>query len=234
MYNLIEYSFVYLKTLGNLWKHYRDEPVLHDDVIVDFTGNNTSHLFNFKQKETGQTGDDGTKDLEIMVLLVYLRTLKCWTLEMLLINCEINPILTWSANCAISSTTAANQTATFTINDTKLYVPVVTLSNADNSKLLQQLKSGFILTINWNKFQSKVTTQTWNQSLDYLIDPGFQRVNRPFVLSFENTASRTIHTKCFLLTVEVKNNNVMINGRNLSDWPVKNDIRTYENNEKIL
>ena len=71
-------------------------------------------------------------------------------------------------------------------------------------------------------------------SLDYLIDPGFQRVNRPFVLSFENTACRTIHTKCFLLTVEVKNNNVMINGRNLSDWPVKNDIRTYENNEKIL
>ena len=79
---------------------------------------------------------------------------------MLLINCAINPILTWSANCAISSTTDANQTATFTINDTKLYVPVVTLSNADNSKLLQQLKSGFILTINWNKFQSKVTTQT--------------------------------------------------------------------------
>ena len=60
-----------------------------------------------------------------------------------LINCEINLILTWSVNCVIVSTNVANQGATFSKIDTKLYVPVVTLSTQDNIKLLQQLKSGF-------------------------------------------------------------------------------------------
>ena len=74
-----------------------------------------------------------------MVPLKYLSNL--WrTLEMPLINCEINFILTWSTNCVIVSTNVANQNATFEITDTKLYVPVVTLSTQDNSKLHQQLK----------------------------------------------------------------------------------------------
>ena len=71
---------------------------------------------------------------------------------------------------------------TFAITDTKLYVPVVTLSNQDNAKLLQQLKSSFKRTISWNKYQSKVTTQSPNPSLDYIIDPSFQGVNRLFVI----------------------------------------------------
>ena len=65
------------------------------------------------------------------------------TLEMPSINCEVNLILTWSANCVIVSTNVANQNATFTITETKLYLPVVTLSNQQNAKLLTQLKSGF-------------------------------------------------------------------------------------------
>ena len=72
-----------------------------------------------------------------------------------LINCEINLFLTWSTNCVIASTNHANQNATFTITDTKLNVPVETLSTKDNSKLLQQLKSGFKKVINWNKYLSK-------------------------------------------------------------------------------
>ena len=71
---------------------------------------------------------------------------------------------------------------TFAITDTKLYVPVVTLSNQDNAKLLQQLKSSFKRTISWNKYQSKVTTQSPNPLLDYIIDPSFQGVNRLFVI----------------------------------------------------
>ena len=91
---------------------------------------------------TGQTEDDGTKNVEIMVPLKYLSNF--WrTLEMPLINCEINLVLKWSANCVIVSTNVANQNATFEITDTTLYVPVVTLSTQDHSKLLQQLKSGF-------------------------------------------------------------------------------------------
>ena len=91
---------------------------------------------------TSQTGDDGTKNIEIMVPLKYISNF--WrTLEIPLINCEINLILTWSTNCVIVSTNVTNQNATFEITDTKLYVPVVTLSTQDNSKLLQQLKSDF-------------------------------------------------------------------------------------------
>ena len=65
------------------------------------------------------------------------------TLEIPLINSEINLILTWSSNCVVVSTNVANQNAIFEITDTKLYVPVVTLSTKDNSKLLQELKSDF-------------------------------------------------------------------------------------------
>ena len=68
----------------------------------------------------------------------------------------------------------ADQETTFSINDTKLYVPVITLSTRDNAKLLEQLKSGFKRTINWNKYHSKISTETPNQYLDYLIDPSFQ------------------------------------------------------------
>ena len=88
-----------------------------------------------------------------------------------LINCEINLILTWSEDFVISS--AAGETK-FNITDTKLYIPAVYLSTQDNAKLLQQLKSGFKRTINWNKYQTKVSTERQNQYLDYLIDPGFQ------------------------------------------------------------
>ena len=120
-----------------------------------------------------------------MVSLKYLSNF--WkTLEMPLINFEINLILTWSANCIIASNTVADRATTFAITDSKLYVPVVTLSTQDNAKLLQQLKSGFQRTISWNKYQSKVTIQAPNPYLNDLIDPGFQVVNRLFVLSLEN------------------------------------------------
>ena len=83
----------------------------------------------------GQTEDDGTKNVEIMDPLKYLSNF--WrTVEMPLINCEINPVLTWSENCVIVSTDVANQNVTFAVSDTNLYVPVVTLSTQDNSKLL--------------------------------------------------------------------------------------------------
>ena len=65
-----------------------------------------------------------------------------------LINCEINFLLTWSASCVIVSTADANQNATFAITDTKLFVPVVTLSQQDNAKLLEQFQSGFKRVIN--------------------------------------------------------------------------------------
>ena len=136
--------------------------------------------------------------MEIAVPLKYLS--KFWrTLKMLLSNCGINLILTWSANCVISE---GDRQTTFEI--TKLYVHVVTSSTQDNSKLLQQLKSGFTRTTNWNKHQSKVSIKRKNQYLDYLIDLSFQGVNSLFVLSFENNAHRTRDTGYLLKTITLR------------------------------
>ena len=124
-----------------------------------------------------------------------------------LINYEIIFILIWSENCVMSS---ANRETKFKITDTKLYVPVVTLTTQDNVKLLQQLKSGFKRTTTWKKYQPKVSPEALNLYLDFLIDPSIQGVNRLFVLSFEDKEDRTVQTKYYLPTVEIKNYNVMI------------------------
>ena len=107
-----------------------------------------------------------------------------------MINCEVTLILTCSSTCVITNSTGAGR---FIITDTKLYVPVVTLSTQDNAKLLQQLKSGFKRTINWNKYESNIKTFAQNRYLNHLINPSFQGVNRLFVLSFENENVRTSH-----------------------------------------
>ena len=141
MYNLIEYSDNYSKTPGSLWQYCKDIPAVNNGVnIVEFNGANATDSFSFKAKITGQTGDNGAKEVKIMVPLKYLSN--SWrTLEMPLINCEICLILTWSTNFVIVYTNIANQGVTFTITETRLYGSVVTLSTQDNAKLLQQLKS---------------------------------------------------------------------------------------------
>ena len=179
---MIEYSDNYSKTSGSLWQYSKDIPAVdNNNAIVNFTESNLTDSFNFKVKMASQTGDDGTKNVEIMVPLKYLSNF--WrTLEMALINCEIKLILTWSTNCVIVSTNVANKNATFEITDTKLYVPVVTLSTQDNSKLIQQLKSGFKRVINWNKYLSKPELLRRNPNLNHLVEQSFQGVNRLFVL----------------------------------------------------
>ena len=131
-----------------------------------------------KKKITGQTGNNDKTDVEIMVPLKYLSNF--WrTLKMSLISCEINIDLNWSKNYVIVPNNA-NQATRLSITDTKPYVSVVTLSTQNNAILLKQLKYGFKITIDWNKYQSKISTGKANQYLDYLIDPCFQMVNRLF------------------------------------------------------
>ena len=211
MYNLIEYSNNYSKTSGSLWQYYRDEP--NDNSKAN------SESFKFKVKITGKTpNDDNEKDVEIMVPLKYLSNF--WrTLEMPLMNCEVNLILTWSSTCVITNSTGAG---TFKITDTKLYVPVVTLSTKENAKLLQQLKSGFKRVINWNKYLSKPELLRRNPNLNYLIEPSFQGVNKLFTLASENDTQRTSHSVYYLPSVEIKNYNIVINGENFFDQPIKN------------
>ena len=139
IHSLIEYSDNYSKTSGSLWQYYRDEP---NNNLTD------SKSFKSKVKLTGNTPNNGhTKDVEIMVPLKYLSNF-FRALEMPLINCELKLILTWSKDCVITNSTGEGK---FAITETKLYVPVVTLSAEDNVKLLQQLKSNFKRKINWNK-----------------------------------------------------------------------------------
>ena len=127
-YDLIEYSHNYSKTSESLWQYYRDES---NDKLTD------SESFKSKIKVAGKAQ-------------------KFWrTLEMLVINCEINLILTWLSTCVITNSTVAGK---FQITDTKLYVLVVTLSTEDSAKLLQQLKSGFNRTISWNRYKSDPKT----------------------------------------------------------------------------
>ena len=159
------------------------------------------------------------------------------SLNIPLINCEVSFTLR-SANCVITSLekrlVAAVQgdnpevrdnfptNATFKIKDTKLYVPVVTLSAENDNKLLEQLKTGFKRTIKWNKYKSEMSNQTRNNNLNYLIDPTFTNVNRLFVLSFENETDRTSFSKYYVPKVEIKDFNVLIVGKPFFEIPIKN------------
>ena len=140
MYNLIDYSDNCSKKSGSLWQYYNDDP---NDNMTD------SESFKYKVKIIGKLPDyRNMKNLEIILLLKYLSNF-CRTLEMPLISCEVNLEQTWSRDCVITNSTGEGK---FTMIETKLYVPVVTLSTQDNAKLLQQSKSGFKRTINWNKY----------------------------------------------------------------------------------
>ena len=145
-----------------------------------------------------------------------------------LINCKTNLILTWTENYVLTSkatgdanpdvnnaTAAVNNPSnvTFKITDTKLYVPVITLSTKDDNNFLEQLKSGFRRTIKWNKYRSEITNQTKTNHLNDLIDPTFTKVNRLFVLSFENEEDRTSFSKYYVPKVEIKDFNVLIDGK---------------------
>ena len=135
-----------------------------------------------------------------MVPLKYLSNF--WrTLEMPLLNCEVSLILTWSSICVITNSTGEGA---FEITDTKLYAPVVTLSTQDNSKSLQQLKSGFKRVVNWNKYLSKPELLARNPDLNHLVEPSFQGVNRLFLLAFEIDTQRTSHSGYYLPNVGIK------------------------------
>ena len=136
MYNLIEYGDNYVKTTESLWQYCKDIPARNNNnEIIVSVRNNLTDSFNFKVKFTGQTGNNGTKNVEIMVPLKYLSNF--WrTLEMPLINCAVNLMMKWSSTCILAAVGNANQAAAFAITNTKLYVSVVTLSTQENTKFL--------------------------------------------------------------------------------------------------
>ena len=168
------------------------------------------------------------------------------SLNIPLINCEVSLELSWNNKCVLVS--KAHRAArnppdaaipginsptdvTFKITDCKLYVPVVSLSTENENKLFEMLKSGFKRTIKWNKYMSYMSNQAKNGNLNYLIDPTSEKVNRLFVLSFENEDDRRSYYKYYVPNVEIKNYNVLNDGNPFFELPVKNIEETYE---KIL
>ena len=209
MYNLLEYSKNYRKTMGWLYNYYRDE--LTNDNNNNFANRNVvnSNTFKYKNKIISNTynvdaatagydaNKNGTQEVEIAITLKYLSNF--WTaLNIPLISCEVSLELKWNKNCVITSLKqrqvdagppvvrdGAPTGASLAINDCKLYIPVVTLSKDDEIKLLTNLKSGFTREIEWNKYRSQMSTEAINNNLNILIDPTFTKVNKLFVLAYQ-------------------------------------------------
>ena len=109
-----------------------------------------------------------------------------------------------------------------------MHVSAATLSTKNDEKLLEQLRTAFKRTIKWNKYRSETTNQTENNNLNYSIDPTFTKVNRLFLLSFENENDRTSFSKYYVPNVQIEDFNGLIDGKSFFDMPIKNGEETHE------
>ena len=236
MYNLIEYSDNYSDTSGSLWNFKRDEIINNADV----TNDNNAPSFKHKASIIGNTENNGTKNrAKIAVPLKYLSNF--WrSLEMPLINCKVELSLNWYERCLL---TVAN-TTTFKITDTKLYVPVVTLSIKDNSKLSRLLNEGFKRPIYWNEYKVtpnkivEIAAVNEEKCIRELLDSSCQGVNRLFVLAYNNTAGNDqvcvdSYKKYFLPRIRINNYNIEADGRNFYNQPINDSVKQYDEVRKI-
>ena len=244
MYNLIEYSDNYQDSSATLYQDERDEPP-EADAIANLTADHSSY-FKYKIELLGNitevTGDAaGVRRLNVKVVvpLKYLRNF-FRSLEMPLINCKIKLKLTWKKECVLS-TNAGN--AVFIINDTKLYVPVVTLSKEDNKDFIEQQNKGFQRSIYWNEYKTKeinaiVDNNNPANSVRYInLDPCLEGVNRLFVMAYnrvDNQPTRNGQRKYYLPRIDLNKYNVIIDGRNFYNNPVESDTEKYRELEKVM
>ena len=249
MYNLLEYSDNCQDSTGSLYQFKRDEPP-DDNADV---ANNTSSLV-YKSKLIKGTDDNNVNNVKLVVPLNYVSNF-FRSLEMPLVNCKIDSELTWHKDCMISSANAAaGQVVSFMITNTKLYVPVVTLSTKDSNNVTKQLNDGFKRIIYWNQYVSKPFPETPHKKTGitrFALDAAFQGVNRLFFLTFENNradeaadapaprnlvANRVIrdsYRKYFVPCVDITSYNMLIDGRNFYDQPINDSIRKYDEIRKI-
>ena len=249
MYNLLEYCDNYQNSTGSLYQFKRDQPP-DDNANV---GNATSSLV-YKSKLIKGTDNNNVNNVKLVVPLKYVSNF-FRSLEMLLVNCKIDLELTWHKDCMTSSANAAaNQVVSFMITDTKLYVPIVTLSTKDNTNLTKHLNKGFKRTIYWNQYVSKPFPETPHKKTGitrFAFDAAFQGVNRLFVLAFDDTLEdeaadapaprnlaanqviRNGYRKYFVPRVDSTSYNVLIDGRNFYDQSINDEIRKYDEIRKI-
>ena len=233
-----------IKNDVSLWNYYRGEPtnpLCSNSESFKYKNNITGNTYNVDLTIIGGGGNPIPNPNETEVVIPLKHLYNFWrSLNLVLINSEVELISTCSKKCVLADMTvnaAANPAIAapngfeFKITDTKLYVLVVSLSKENDIKLLEQLKSGFKITIKWNKYRSKMTTQPQNDNLNYLIDPTFTNVNRLFVLSFSrnnSTDNRDYFSDYYVPNVEIKDFNVLIDGRSFFHLPVEHEEEAYE------
>ena len=211
-----------------------------------------SETFNYKIKLVGNlpTGNNEAvlEDVKIFVLLKNLSNFM-FNLDILLINAEIELTLKWSQNCILTERAhrdaiaecddpatepAVNAINTpsdlkFNITDCKLYVPVVTLQSEYENKLYEELKTGITIDFTWSKYRTQIINQIATNNLNYLIDPTLNNVNRLFVLAFPNEEGRSSFSKYYMLTVEIKDYNVILDGQTpFYEISIRNKEETYK------
>ena len=188
-YNLREYSDNYQDSSATLYQNKRDEPP-EDDAIADLT-TNASSSFKYKVSLLGNpvvSYNVAKINVKFVVPLKYLSNF-FRSLEMPLINCKIKLNLTWKKECVLSND-AGNDV--FIINDTKMYVPVFTLSKEDNKDFIEQQNKGFQRSIYWNEYKTKEKNETVKDNnpativRDVTLDPSFQDVNRLFAMAYNS------------------------------------------------
>ena len=239
MYNLIEYSDNYQDSSATLYQYKPDEPPAN---LVNNLATDTSSSFKCKINLLGDpdvANNIARLNVKIVVPLKYLSNF-FRSLEMPLINCKIKVNLTWKKECVLSTDNDAAANAAnnpvFIINDTKLYVPVVTLSKEDNKDFIEQQNKGFQRSIYWNEYKTKEQTENSNANVfKYInLDPSFQGVNRLFVMAYnreDDEPTRDGRTKYYLSRNDLKKY-VNIDGQNFYDNPIENDIEKYRELKK--
>ena len=236
MYNLIEYSDNYQDSSATLCQYKRDEPP-EVNAINDLT-TDTSSSFKYKVELLGDPVLDGNIAKRIVKVVVPLKYLSNFfrSLEMPLVNCKIKLNLTWKKECVLS-TDAGD--AVFIINDTKMYVPVVTLSKEDNKDFIEQQNKGFQRSIYWNEYKTKEINENADANVfKYInLDPSFQGVNRLFVMAYNRAngqPTRNGQRKYYLPRIDLEKYNVNIDGRNFYDNPIESDIEKYRELKKVM
>ena len=157
-----------------------------------------------------------------------------------LINCKIKLNLTWKKECVLSNQ-AGN--AVFIINNTKMYVPVITLSKEDNKDFIEQQNKGFQRSIYWNEYKTKELNATVEDnnpanSVRYInLDLSFQSVNRLFVMAYNSAngqPTRNGQRKYYLPRIDLNKYNVIIDERNFCDNPIEINIEKYRELKKVM
>ena len=219
MYNLTEYSDNYSDTSASSWQFKRDDLNVND--ISTALTNDNAPSFKYKASIISNTDAHGANskkdDVKIAVPLEYLSNFRR-SLEMPLINCKVELTLNLYTNCV---TIIGNGTAAaFTITDTKLYLPIVTLKFEENARLSKLLNEGFKRSVYWNHYKIFFEKYAENENIREPPDASFQGVSKLFFLPYQrgnNYVNEEAFNKSFLPKIKTEKYRVEIDGTNLYD-----------------